>query len=156
MQKGTLWLPCSLWEHQFWGKQLSEHPSIPVETHPSHADVSSVGRERLRPPSSWVGWASVGSRSACPSGAFRRLCPDWHLTCSPVRDLGFPGGARGTEPACQCRRCRRRGFDPWTGKIPWRRAWQPTPVFLPGESHGQRSPAGYSPEGRRVRHDWSN
>jgi len=35
-------------------------------------------------------------------------------------------------------------FDPWVGKIPWRRAWQPTPVFLPGESHGQRSLAGYS------------
>ena len=36
------------------------------------------------------------------------------------------------------------GFDPWVGKIPWRRAWQFTPVFLPGESHGQRSLAGYS------------
>ena len=35
--------------------------------------------------------------------------------------------------------------NPWVGKIPWRRAWQPTPVFLPGESHGQRSLAGYSP-----------
>ena len=34
----------------------------------------------------------------------------------------------------------RPGFDPWVGKIPWRRAWQPTPVFLPGESHGQRIP----------------
>ena len=38
-------------------------------------------------------------------------------------------------------------FDPWVGKIPWRRKWQPTPVFLPGESHGQRSLAGYSPWG---------
>ena len=37
--------------------------------------------------------------------------------------------------------------DPWVRKIPWRRKWQPTPVFLPGESHGQRSLAGYSPEG---------
>ena len=37
----------------------------------------------------------------------------------------------------------------WVGKIPWRRAWQPTPVFLPGESHGQRNPAGYSPWGRK-------
>ena len=36
-------------------------------------------------------------------------------------------------------------FDPWVGKIPGRRAWQPTPVFLPGESHGQKSLAGYSP-----------
>ena len=41
----------------------------------------------------------------------------------------------------------RPGFDPWVGKIPWRRAWQPTLVFLLGESHGQRSLAGYSPWG---------
>ena len=41
----------------------------------------------------------------------------------------------------------RRGFSPWVWKIPWRRAWQPTPVFLPGESHGERSLVGYSPWG---------
>ena len=41
------------------------------------------------------------------------------------------------------------GFDPWVGKIPWRRKWQPTPVFLRGESHGQRSLVGYSPWGRK-------
>ena len=40
-------------------------------------------------------------------------------------------------------------FDPWVGKIPWRRTWQPTPVFLPGESHGWRSMVGYSPPGRK-------
>ena len=50
--------------------------------------------------------------------------------------------------------CRRPGFNPWIRKIPWRREWQPTPVFLAGESHGQRSLAGYSPWGCRVRHDW--
>ena len=59
--------------------------------------------------------------------------------------LGFPGGTSGKGPACQCRRPKRPGFDPWVGKIPWRRAWQPTPVFLSGESHGQRSLARYSP-----------
>ena len=42
------------------------------------------------------------------------------------------------------------GSDPWVGKIPWGRAWQPTPAFLPGESHGQRSLAGYS----RTRLKW--
>ena len=47
---------------------------------------------------------------------------------------GFPCGASGKEPTCQCRRHKRRGFHPWVGKIPWRRKWQPTPVFLPGES----------------------
>ena len=43
--------------------------------------------------------------------------------------------------------CGRHGFHPWVGKICWRRAWQPTPVFLPRESHGQRGLAGYSPLG---------
>ena len=45
-----------------------------------------------------------------------------------------------------CLQCRRPRFDPWVRKIPWRRKWQPTPVFWPGESHGQRSLAGYSPQ----------
>ena len=45
--------------------------------------------------------------------------------------------------------CRRPRFDPWVGKIPWRRKWQSTPVFVPGESHGQRSLAGCSPWGRK-------
>ena len=50
--------------------------------------------------------------------------------------------------------CRRRGFDPWVRKITWRRKWQPTLVFLPGKSQGQRSLAGYSPWGhKRVGHD---
>ena len=46
-----------------------------------------------------------------------------------------------------CLHCGRPGFDPWVGKIPWRREWQPTPEFLPAEFHGQRSLAGYSPWG---------
>ena len=50
----------------------------------------------------------------------------------------------------------RDGFNPWVEKIPWRRAGQPTPVFLPGESHGQRSLVGYSPCGQTVTHDWSD
>ena len=58
---------------------------------------------------------------------------------------GFPGGTNGKEPTCQCRRLRRRWFDPWVGKILWRRTWQSIPVFLPGESHGQRSLEGHSP-----------
>ena len=55
-----------------------------------------------------------------------------------------------------CLQCGRPGFDPWIGKISWRRKWQPTPVFLPGESHGRRSLVGYSPRGsKKVRHDWA-
>ena len=49
--------------------------------------------------------------------------------------------------------CRRSRFNPWIGKISWRREWQPTPVFLPEKSDGQRSLVGYSPLGHRVRHN---
>ena len=57
---------------------------------------------------------------------------------------GFPGGASGKEPAGQRRRPKRCRFDPWVGKIPQRKKWQPAPVFSPGNSHGQRSLAGCS------------
>ena len=60
--------------------------------------------------------------------------------------MGFPGGSDGKESACNAGRPR---FDPWVGKIPWRREWLPTPVFLPGESHAQRSLVGYSPWGHK-------
>jgi len=63
----------------------------------------------------------------------------------------LPSWLSGKGPACQCRR---PGFDPWVGKIPCRRNWQPTPVFLPGKSHGQRSLVGYNPRDcKRVGHD---
>ena len=63
--------------------------------------------------------------------------------------MGFPGGASGKESICHCRNHRRHGFNPWVGKTPWKRAWQPTPVSLPRESHGQRSLMGYSTYGHK-------
>ena len=62
---------------------------------------------------------------------------------------GFPGGASDKEPTCQCRRCKRQGCNLQVRKILWRRAWQPSPVFLPGESHGKRSLVGCSPQGHK-------
>ena len=59
--------------------------------------------------------------------------------------LGFPSGSVVKESACQYGRHRVCSFDPWVRKIPWRRTWQPTPIFLPGKSHGQRSLLGYTP-----------
>ena len=59
----------------------------------------------------------------------------------------FPEGTSGKDLACQCTKLKTFGFDPWIQKIPLRRKWQPIPVFLPGESHGHRSLAGYSPRG---------
>ena len=61
-----------------------------------------------------------------------------------VQEYGLSKWLNGKESACQGRRC---GFDPWVGKIPWGRKWQPTPVFLPEKSHGQKSLVGESPQG---------
>ena len=66
----------------------------------------------------------------------------------------IPQGFAGSSDDRLCLQCRRPRFNPWVGKIPWRRKCQPTPVVLPGEFHGQKSLAGYSPWGhKRVRHD---
>ena len=64
-----------------------------------------------------------------------------------MENMHFPGGTSGKEPTCQCKRRKRLGFNLRVWKIPWRKAWQPSPVFLPGESHGQRSLTGHSPWG---------
>ena len=66
-----------------------------------------------------------GGRAEWKEGKMRNLN-------APYRRQGFPGGLQ----------CGRPGFDPWVGKIPWRREWLPTPVFWPGESHGLYSPWG--------------
>ena len=69
--------------------------------------------------------------------------------------LGLLRWVRGKESAFQCRRCKRHELDPWVRKIPWRRKWQPTPVFFPGKPHRQRSLVGYSPRGlQRLKHSW--
>ena len=71
----------------------------------------------------------------------------WNLATGEITCLaliqGFLGGSVVKNPPANARDTR----DPWVGKIPWRRKWQSTPVFLPGESHGQRSLMGYSPWG---------
>ena len=59
---------------------------------------------------------------------------------------GFSRWCSHKESSCRCRRCR---SDPWVGKFPWSRKWQPAPVFLPGKFHGQRSLVGYSPWGHK-------
>ena len=70
-------------------------------------------------------------------------------------NMWLPRWRSGKESACQCRRCKRLRFSPWVGKIPWRKKWQPTPAFLPGKCHGQRSLVGYGPQDRRVGRDWA-
>ena len=78
----------------------------------------------------------------------------WYVPNKPLlpSSLGLPRWLSGKESACQCRRC--GSIHAWFRKIPWKRRWQPTPVFLPGKSHGQKSLGAYSPwNHKRVRHD---
>ena len=78
-----------------------------------------------------------------PSPPFSWVLPKYKSQVLVI--LGFPGGASDKERSCPCRRLKRCGFNPWIRNIPWRGVWQPTLVFLPGESHGQKSLAGYRP-----------
>ena len=105
-------------------------------------------------------WKHVHEVCCC---SVTKSCP---FLCYPMDcRTDFSVGSSGKEPSCQCRvkikdnnkRDKRCGFNPWAGKIPWRKAWQTTPVFLLGESHGQGSLEGFQLWGyKRVGHDWSN
>ena len=79
--------------------------------------------------------------------AKQKIYVHWKADPKPYRYaccvLWSHGWRNGKECVCQCWRCERWGFDPWVGKIPWRRKCQPIPVFSPGKSHGWRSLAGY-------------
>ena len=91
------------------------------------------------------------TRVSCIAGGF---FTNWAIMASGVTaqiraDMDNSGGTNGKESACQCRRYNRHRLHLWTRKTAWRRKWQPTPVFLPGESRGQRSLAGYSPWGHK-------
>ena len=91
---------------------------------------------------------SAGKENTCDAGN-PGLIPGWGRCPgrppTPVF-LGFPGGSVDKESACNAGDL---GLIPGSGRSPWRRKWQPTPAFLPGKSHGQRSLVGYSPWGHR-------
>ena len=106
--------------------------SIPHPDPPSHLPLHLIP----------LGLPSAPGPSTC------LMHPTWAgdlLDTSNITSLGFQGGDSSKDPACQCRRLKRHRFNPWVGKIPWRRKWQPTPVSLPGEFQGQRSLVDYSP-----------
>ena len=86
--------------------------------------------------------------SACSGLGDPRLATRSPLLLQKQPDTHLSGPSQGELMIRTClpmQGTQRQGFDPWVGKIPWRRAWQPAPVFLPGESHEQRSLVGYSP-----------
>ena len=109
--------------------------------------VQEIKAELTKPHLSRTTWKFRMRGQRHPAGSLEVLLPGgirknrpWLFLC------GLPRWFRGKASTCQCRT---RGFDPSLGKMPWRRKWQPTPVFLPGESHGQRSLACYSPWGHK-------
>ena len=77
----------------------------------------------------------------CISLVFGNLSCDSFNSMSQMQHsaMGFPGSTSVKDLTCQCRRCKRLGFDPWIRKIPWSRKWHPTPIFLPEEFMGRRA-----------------
>ena len=94
-------------------------------------------------PLSWWCYLAISSPAALLSFAFNL---SQHQCFS---NESTPAGTSAKEHACQVRTRKRDGLDPWVGKIPCRRKWQPTPVLLPGEAHGQRSLVGCTPWGHK-------
>ena len=104
-----------------------------------------------------VGTVSIWGWIILCCGCYPLCCRIFIFSSTPLPFLGsFPGclvvkkKKKKKKATSKCWRCRRHRFNPWVGKIPWRRNWQPTAVFLLGKSHRWRSLVGYSPWGRRV------
>ena len=109
-------------------------------------------------------WNENGPFQSCGHCWVFQIC--WHIECSIFTASSFriwnSSTGNGLDHSFEkmrlpwwfrwssvCLQCRRPRFDPWVGKIPWRRKWQPTAVFLPGKSHGWKSLVGYSPWGHK-------
>ena len=134
----------------FPGSSVVKNPSVVQESQESQeTQVQSLGwkgslKEGIPTYSSILAWRipwteEPGELQSMGSQRVENNRADFFLSLCLGYILGLPGWLRGKESTCQCSRHQTHGFDPWVGKIPWRRKWQPTPVFLPGEPHGQRS-----------------
>ena len=116
-----------VWYQTCWLGIINQWPSGPVST-----------VHHLLSLQKFLNWQLTGEST------WRKLCEFWACSVSwsgwwfyiSVSISGLPWWLRGKQPPCQCRRC---GFDPWVRKIPWRRMWQPTPVFLPGNPMDRRA-----------------
>ena len=155
----------SLWPHGLqttrllcpWGFSRQEHwsglPCPPLEDLPNpgiepsspalQADVYQLSHQGSPRRLEWSSQSSNQTGVPCAAGKF---LANW---ATKEAQRGFPGGASDKEPACQCSRCKRCGFDPWVGKIPWRKHSNPLQYSCLEKSHGQRSLESYSPEGHK-------
>ena len=155
----------SLGAYSFWGHRESDTTEWVTQTH-AHIRYK-IGSQwkfaewlsELRPVfhDNLEGWDGMGGGREVPEGG--DICLPMNDSCWCMAEINQHCKAtifqckkfkKKKESCCQCRRCRRHGFNLWVGKIPWRRKWQPTAVFLPGESHGQSSLVGYSPWGHKA------
>ena len=162
----VIWLCWAIWNHIQWPSD----PGLAVSTRPLNLSVTAAGKtlQSRKPTRISVPFPSLTRKFSyipfCSSPCFD-LAPlsvvislfytqshssslSFTLTSLTsyfilsMRIIGFPWCFSGEEFTCQCRRSR---FNPWVRKIPWRRKRKPTPIFLPGKSHGQRNLVGYSP-----------
>ena len=150
-----------------------KYPSLPFLLHFRLLPGFPICRTQSEGSSFWTSWApetqlagamcwdakqSLRKDREAQTEAEGQQAWTWSI-CLAWERIGLPRCLSARESPCRSRRsrtCRRSGFHPCVRNIPWRRKWQPTPVFLPGESQGQRSLAGYSPLGlQRVGHDWA-
>ena len=106
---------------------------------PSLGQEDPLGEE-IATHSSILAWRILWTEQSMES---QRVRHDWMSLAH------FPGGSVGKASACNAGDSGKRGFNPWVRKICWRRKWQPTQIFLPGESHGWRRLVGYSPWGHK-------
>ena len=108
----------------------------------------------------WWSGRQRGSKFSCDSNSIHKgfilrasSNPNYLLI---TITLGLPRGHNSKESACQCRRHKRPSISPWVGKSPWRRKWQPIPVFLPEKFRGQRSLVGYGPWSHKSQNTYTH
>ena len=108
----------------------------------------------------YIGWTHPPNSTSQETVHYQvknSFVPLWDMTLSPVQSfISWFLVAQLKKICLQCRRQRRLWFNPWVRKIPWRRKRQPTPVFLPGKCHEQKSLACYRPWGCKRWHVWSD
>ena len=129
--------------------QSCQTPSDPMECSPPSSSVHGIFQARV------LEWGAIAFSKAWKwkgkvksLSRVRLLVTPWTVAHQASPSMGFSrqeywSGLPLPSPDCQCRRRKRHTFDPWVRKITWRRAWQPTPIFLPGESQGQKNLVGY-------------
>ena len=151
--RAPTFLPGTLLPHGLSGSHCEPPSTLQLGCHPLQEVFPDLIRQDPSPSPCWcLKQYLTRRRHFSPVNVLNCLRPQSIITCFNnliINPVGFPGGGSGNEPACQFCRHRRHRFRPWRRKTPWRRTQQPPPVFLPGQSHGQRSLVGCSPQGHK-------